>query len=169
MVYNVESLPQIEENGLYQLTLDWLSRFLMWFHKYELSLFSAIEFEKKSLLEVWIKEFVLFRQNLYWFHFFSFWLISRCLLAALMSSLSLSGWFSFLTLLVFRGAWLLRTFIITFVRLSQLRLESISDMINKFSEIESWFKNAGLHFMCILWTSVVSEWSLALSLFYFTV
>ena len=59
-----------------------------------------------------------------------------------MSALSHSCWVSFLTLLLFKGAWLLRTFISISFRLSKFRLESISDVTYEFSEIESSFKNA---------------------------
>ena len=50
----------------------------MCLHKYELSLYSAIDLEKKSLLAVRIKEFVLLHQNLCWFQLFNLWSIARC-------------------------------------------------------------------------------------------
>ena len=59
-----------------------------------------------------------------------------------MSSLSHFGWLSFLTLLLFKGAWLLKTFIGIWFSFSKFMLESISDMTNEFIEIESSFKNA---------------------------
>ena len=59
-----------------------------------------------------------------------------------MSALSHSCWVSFLTLLLFKGAWLLKTFISISFRFSKFRLESISDVTYEFSEIESSFKNA---------------------------
>ena len=44
---------------------DWPLRSFICFHRYELSLFSAIDFEKKSFIALQMREFVLFRQNLY--------------------------------------------------------------------------------------------------------
>lgn len=77
---------------------------LICFHKWEQSLFLAIDFEKKSLLAFCIREFVLFCQCLYCFQFLSLWLRSRCFIATLISSLNHSGWISYLTLLFF-GVW----------------------------------------------------------------
>ena len=100
-------------------------------------MFSATDFEKKSLLAVCIRELVLLRQCLYWFQFFNLWLESRCLMAAFMSSLNHSGCVSFLTLLFFKGAFLLRTFKRVLFMFSKFKLESKSDITKVSNAVDS--------------------------------
>ena len=103
-------------------------------------MFSATDFEKKSLLAVCIRELVLLCQCLYWFQCFNLWLESRCLMAAFMSSLNHSGCVSFLNLLFFKGAFLLTTFIRMLFMFSKFKLESKSDISKVSNAVDSLFK-----------------------------